>query len=214
MSLMTVATVVVMLAACSEESADVPQPQADQFTTAEALTEYIASIAQGAEADYRAFWALCHAENESQEQWLGFVHEWTIPQADCHKAALERFGTGIYDNPNEAGAWTLADVQLRVAGAERATVTFTSMAGERNKELDLVKVDGRWWISVGTWTRQPSFDARQVAQVARRARGLGAKLEAIAQRIRAGEFQTVEQAKAAFNEVRRAHMDPNRVANP
>jgi hypothetical protein len=198
-----------ILAACGSESsptvADDAASRDTRFTTAEELVNEIRRITRPGQADHHAYLDLVYAETEAQEDWMRFIREFPVPRADCDQAARERFGTGIYHDPREASLWTLTDVELVESDGQRATVSSTNMNGDEDQELQLVKVGDRWWISGYTWELLPTFDAAEIAELAVQAAGLGAKLEKVAERIRAREFESAEEASEAFDAVWSQH---------
>lgn len=174
------------------------------FATPEALVQRITALMERDQPDLESYYALVYAENQAQRDYLRFTREWTIPLREVDRATRRRFGTGMFDEVQEDTVSPLYNVQVAQVSEGRATAVYNTRSGEQ-RELHLVRIELRWWISGYSWEYRPDFDAAAYAEAADGASGLGQKIRRLLERLEVGEFESPEEIKEAFHETLSKH---------
>ncbi len=198
--------IVLSLNACGNsepEDTAAQTPTVDpRFARADTLVDYFNSLPSLGNNAGPAFVELLYAETPFQEQFLNNLRV----GIDLHWAEVamhERFGTTLREGGE--GNYFQRPIQTRGSAPSvdglRATADFVAGEKRRRDALHLVKVGDRWWISCYTFEYSMSDrDKAEEAELAPMHEAMAAAGRAVAPRLRAGEFATVDDARAAFKQ--------------
>lgn len=197
--------IVLSLNACggSETEDKIAQtPTVDpRFASADSLIEYFNSLPSLGNDAGPAFVELLYAETPFQDQFLRTLRL----SNDLHWAEVamhERFATTL----KEDGEGNLFQHSIQARGEDvsveglRATAVMTDGENRARDPLHLVKIGNRWWISC--YTFEYTMNDREKAEHAELVpmhEAMSAAGRDIEPRIRAGEFDTADDARAAYN---------------
>ncbi len=177
-----------------------------RFASAEALLDHYNELTVDRPLiDPVALMDLMYAANELQERLLRMVRNF-IPSVELDQAVWERFGEAL--TPRQRLGKPVETAPL--APNPRPAV-FTENTGDRalarefnadgtETRLYLVRVGDRWWVSGYGFEYRPEFtstfaDLDKGEQFLKR---VGSVAAGITQRVRAGEFTSVDEVRKAF----------------
>lgn len=203
---------VAVVAGCGTDSASEQPSEVDQvdprFATAEALVARISSLTEREEPDFRAYYELFHPETPAQESWQRFADEYILPRAELYLEIRRQFGEDTDDEASSVSAvyWRTKNLQLIENGEQRAKAVFESDV-RKDKDIYLIGIGGRWWVSGYTWEYHPTFHAETTGEIARMSAGLKPYIDEVIRAVRANEFSTPVEATEAFTEAIRRHAE-------
>ncbi len=185
------------VAAAAPASAD-PAIAGDLYGSPEAFVAYFNEITPPSEDyDYLGVADLHYAENAGQELWVE-AHRLDGVSAGYYQELLKQFGGPEHEAYTRAkrGRWH-HPATLVEHDEERALARYTVISSGKVRELKLVRVGDRWWISGATVTPDlPGASSPEPAKVA----GMREKSEAllsVIEDLREGVFSSAEEAAAA-----------------
>lgn len=185
----------------AQDSIVVQQPSVDpRFATAQGLVDQFNALTTREPIDIPAVNALYYAENPRQ-QALCTLNDIMVPLVPLNNAMQERFKQPIDPStPTAFVAKANGPAKITQEQGERVTATYKEWDG-RTETLQLVKYNQRWWISGYTMEHHPNVknvtddDLRFMTIVFR---GMAAVAPSLIQRIKSGEFRTVDDARRAI----------------
>jgi hypothetical protein len=165
-------------------------------TSAHALFDYVQSISNQEYADAEAYFVLVYTETAKQKVWMDFIQNMELPNNRFGKACQARFG----ELPLLRGGivWKIASFRWQKEDADRAVIECVNDHGVK-WPLHLVKVGDQWWISGYTFEYgNNGFDQPGFERLGRTMPGIGSYIDAVAVRVRNGEFATLKEAEKAL----------------
>ena len=200
---------------CSGGSSDdanaVAQPEVDpRFASAAALTDHYNQLNTALPRNFRGMLPLYHLENDFQRKKWEVVNRMAkSAHYDLEDAFYERYGEpSIALRHTKLRACTPA--VLSKVEEQRAEGVYNDQLG-RERPLHLIKIDDRWWISGYTLEYETDTDSRDTVESVTDAMlswDVDAEfLRPLISRIRAGEFESVEEARKAVQEAMRKNME-------
>jgi hypothetical protein len=222
-AVVVLAVVVLLMSGCGDDStsnasasagAASPAPVIDsRFASADGLINHINSLASKGHLTLLELADLAYAENDAQRQHIDIIRQLGLAQ-QCDEAAITRFGVPMNVRGDYRVLARFENVRLKSAEARRATATLRDTTW-RLSQLMLVEIGGRWWISVYSWGETGERIMLESIKQVRPFLEVGVPVEqAIAPRIRAGEFKTIDEARRAYfewmNQYLQQHPDPHK----
>ncbi len=156
---------------------------------------------------------LLYAENDLQGRLIQ-GYKAALPVLELSAAVRQRFNESlIEDSDNFTTKPTRVLARIVEHDGERAEGVYVDAAG-RDGRLYLVKIGDRWWISGYTLEYDPLENTDPQAMAKSEAYvGLYAAISpGLLQRLQGGEFETIQQFRAAVSAAIREHVrqDPER----
>ena len=189
----------VSLASCSQQSESLRSAvQTGGFASPDDLLEHVQSILSDTPPRITEFFALVHCENELEQFYDSLSRDLFIPMGELNQVWHERFGELFM--PAAAKILPHQSMQLANVDGTRASVNCLTSEGESHI-LKLVQVADQWLISAATWLPEdksaiPSVEDRRVH--AEFASSFADRIRRFTERLRAGEFESAEEANAAY----------------
>ena len=180
-------------------------------TTLQTTVEFIANMMEDDAPDLEAFFTLVHPETEEQEVWLDAARLLHLPRYRMWLASKAYFGDEI---PQGFDLGRLIKEDVTIDGDDRGSITMACSGGWYTP-MHFVKVDDNWYISGNTFQHaEQHFGLFRLADKTATenrtsialSRDTAREVEAFAERIRAGEFATVELMQEAQREIMRQAM--------
>lgn len=187
---------------CSGGSADdataIAQPEVDpRFESAEALVAHYNSLTTRTPVDAVSALDLFYPENNIQRQYLN-VSRSMLAMAEFDQAMFEKFGEGF--DPKERRPLLSPDQPASIIQRDgaRAQARFIDHDGDE-QTLQLVQLDGRWWISGYTLEYNKSLtDAiGDLDRFERSTKAWAEGIRPVIVRLRNGEFSSAPEARKA-----------------
>lgn len=187
-----------------EESPDIaaaqPPPVDPRYATPDAIIAEFNRMTTTDPVDTAGMLNLIYAENELQRDWLDMGKS-MIPIYPLEAAMQKRFKQPLIPGMSDAFV-SKANKPANITGnqGERATATYKDWDGS-TENLQLVKFNGRWWISGYTIehdeeVKDVTADQRLFMTITMRA--LGSAAAGLTARVDAGEFRNAEAVRAAM----------------
>lgn len=164
-----------------------------RFESAEALVSYFNEINRMDPPDFEAEFALYHLENDLQRD-LHQIARMMILQHQFETALTDRFG----DEHTSSLSTYPETATMTEENGDRAVARAVGKGGKR--ELHLVRIGDRWWISGYTHEYDPDIDADEmpIEELKKIVAVLQAVVPTFAARVRAGTYATYEDAMESY----------------
>lgn len=202
------AIVVNILVGCGSDSVDTQQSNVNEvdlrFATAESLVAHITSLTERDNPDFRAYYDLFYPETPAQEAWDQFADEYILPTFEFELEVYKQFGEEADVEIAKFAHYRTKNLRLIENSEPRAKAVFDSEVRD-NKEIHLIKVGNRWWVSGYTWEYNPIFNEAKVLEASQSSIGLKIYIDQIIRHLKEGTFQTAEAAREAFKIAMRSH---------
>ena len=193
-----------LVAGCGAETKDDKQPQQQvdpRFATAEALIEQFNEINKRQPPDLEAELALYYAENDFQRDILDAIRL-THYQVQLNTAAQNQFGEPFNPDVNLFGE----TASIKERNGRRAVAE--AIGNNQKRDLHLVRMDGRWWISGYTYEYTDEFEDRKMLDLMKRlAKVYEAIVPTFVTRVNNGEFDTLQDAQFECGQAVVNHME-------
>ena len=205
-----------LLAGCGEiEQTEQPrEPQVEsRYTTSEALITYSNSLTRRDPVNFGEWSKLLYAENDLQRRLIQ-GYKAALPVLDLSTAVRQRFNESLVeDSDNFTTTPSREPARIVEHDGDRAQAVYVDATG-RDGRLYLVKIGDRWWISGYTLEYDPleKTDPQSMAKSEVYVGLYAAISPGLLQRLQGGEFETIQQFRAARTDAMREHMrrDPDR----
>ena len=141
---------------------------------------------------------LFYAENQTQERLVRIVRS-SIPLMHFGQALWERFGETLDGKKTATLAPNPRPAYFTENGGERALALEFNADGSE-KQLYLVRVGERWWVSGYTIEYDPEVQrvAGDIDRFQQTIEHMSAVAAPMTKRVRAGEFDAIQQVRAVF----------------
>lgn len=197
-----------MLAGCGSDSVDNQQSNISivdpRFATAEALVAHITSLTERDSPDFRAYYDLFYPETPAQEAWDRFADEYILPTSEFELEVYKQFGEEADIEIAKFDYYRFNNLRLVENSEFRAKALFDSEVRD-TKEIYLIKVDNRWWVSGYTWEYLSTFDAEKIYEAARTSLGQKKYIDKVINLVKEGTFPTVQAAREAYQNAISSH---------
>lgn len=177
-----------------------PPPVDPRYATADALVAEFNRMTTTEPVNAAGMLELIYAENQLQRDWLDMGKS-MIPIHPLEAAMQKRFKQPLIPGMSDAFV-PRANKPASITGnqGERATATYKDWDGS-TENLQLVKYNGRWWISGYTIehddeVKNVTADQRLFMTITMRA--LGSAAPGLTARVEAGEFRSAEAVRSAM----------------
>lgn len=176
-----------------------------EFKTPEALLAHAKEVNARYPHDSQTWADLFVAQTEQEKQALYYFRHFSVPKFELHKALSERYQQFPY-TMGDLPLWPLQFTRI-VSKNDREAMVDASDDRDRQWPLHMVNVDGTWRLSAKSFTTMPDADiqARGWAMGYGTADELPAEINALIQRVKAGEFEQPGDALAEAQTILQAH---------
>jgi hypothetical protein len=194
---------VIVLAACSDSpngpstTEHVASNVDPTRASARALFEQVRTICGPEYPDAQAYFALVKWETPKQELWRQHIENIDLPKYRFGKACQDHFGKLPLIRGRSVCVWEVASFDWQREDTDRAVIECVNNHGTK-WALHLVRFGEEWWISGYTFEfGSIGFDHPKFAEFALSLPGVGRYIDGVADRVRNGEFATLDEAERA-----------------
>ncbi len=189
--------VVALICACSDEeptpNAAAVSPAGPRFTTAEDLVNHVRELMSKTPPDNLAFTQLSYPETPLQEKEHEFALMVDETEQPLEETCYEAFGRPYQENA--LGRWPVQTIELISNDGARALYNCSDEK-RHDWQLQLVRIGDEWHISgYSSSGMEHGLSVESVQKLIDQVRPLLARRQALPERIRNGEFQTVEEVR-------------------
>lgn len=205
-----------LLAGCGDRQEPTAPESMDadpRVVSPQALIDYSNSLTRRDPVNFSEFVQLLYAENNLQRRLIQ-GYKTALPVLDLSTAVRQRFNESlIEDSDNFTTKPSREPARIVENDGERAEAVYVDATG-RDGRIYLVKIGDRWWISGYTLEYDPleKTDPQSMAKSEAYVELYAAVSPGLLRRLHGGEFETIQQFRAALGAAMREHMqqDPDK----
>jgi hypothetical protein len=177
------------------------------FDSADALIAFLRGMDGMDSADVERMINAIHAESRLAVAYKNMMSSMMRSSANLMAAVEDQFGAAAVDQIEQAaagmgGATAFDNISVIEQTDTRVTARYQAVPGMPDETMELVNVGGEWFIDgdslIDQQMVQPGMEDASVMMLEQMSSAMGQQINELTQRVRAGEFASVEQFMQAM----------------
>jgi hypothetical protein len=169
------------------------------FESADALVAFLRGMDETNMSDVERMIAATHAETRAGRAYANLMNSMTRSMVDLMAAVEEQFGAAAVAQLSQAagGGSAFEGITIVDRSETRATASFQPMPSMPDGTLELVNINGQWFIDADSLGddagTDPGMEEFAIAMMEQMATAMNQQINELTRRVRAGEFDSIDQ---------------------
>jgi len=181
-------------------------PSGESFDSPEALVEFLRTLDESDVASVERLVDAIHDDSPIARAQKNFMRAMLRGMAEVMTAVEDQFGGDAVNQfeqaVSEMGSTEFGDIELIEQSDTRATARFEPAPGMPEETIELVNRNGQWMIDgdslVDPQMAQPGQEEMTINMIEQMASSMSGQFSELTERVRNGEFDSVEQFMQAM----------------